>query len=132
VVRAEAATTAGRLALSQALLAARTCGVPVVISLTDGRPGPWLDEQADVIAVVETEAELIARLGSGGFERLRALVPIGRETRAAAHAAGVVVLGAPILATGRLELRGYLREQAVSRTVHRHGSVMQPAPEGRP
>jgi len=42
------------------------------------------------------------------------------------------VLGAPILATGRLELRGYLREQAVSRTVHRHGSVMQPAPDGRP
>jgi RHH-type proline utilization regulon transcriptional repressor/proline dehydrogenase/delta 1-pyrroline-5-carboxylate dehydrogenase len=132
MVRAEAATTAGRLALSQALLAARTCGVPVVISVTDGRPGIWLKEQSDVIAVVETEAELIARLGSGGFERLRALVPIAREAREAAHAAGVVVLDAPILATGRLELRGYLREQAVSRTVHRYGNVMQPAPESRP
>jgi len=38
----------------------------------------------------------------------------------------------PALAAGRLELRGYLREQTISRIVHRYGSVMQPAPEGRP
>ena len=48
-----------------------------------------------------------------------------REVRAAAHAAGVVVLDAPVLGAGRLELRAYLREQAVSRTVHRYGNVMQ-------
>jgi hypothetical protein len=29
----------------------------------------------------------------------------------------------------RFELHGYLREQAVSRVVHRDGSVMPPAPE---
>jgi RHH-type proline utilization regulon transcriptional repressor/proline dehydrogenase/delta 1-pyrroline-5-carboxylate dehydrogenase len=44
----------------------------------------------------------------------------------------VGVLDAPALAAGRLELRGYLREQTISRIVHRYGSVMQPAPEGRP
>jgi len=60
-------------------------------------------------------------------ERLRALVPISRELRAAAHAAGIVVLDAPVLAAGRLELRHYLREQSVSRVVHRYGSIMQPA-----
>jgi RHH-type proline utilization regulon transcriptional repressor/proline dehydrogenase/delta 1-pyrroline-5-carboxylate dehydrogenase len=128
LVRAEAATAAGRLALSLALLAARTCGVPVAVSLTDGQPGAWPEAET----TVESEARLIARLELGGFERLRALVPIARETRAAAHAAGVGVLDAPALAAGRLELRGYLREQTISRIVHRYGSVMQPAPEGRP
>ena len=52
-------------------------------------------------------------------------MPLSREVRAAAHAAGVVVLDAPVLGAGRLELRAYLREQAVSRTVHRYGNVMQ-------
>jgi RHH-type proline utilization regulon transcriptional repressor/proline dehydrogenase/delta 1-pyrroline-5-carboxylate dehydrogenase len=56
-------------------------------------------------------------------------VPIAQEARAAVHAAGMVVLDAPVVATGRLELRGYLREQVVSRVVHRYGSVMPPAPE---
>ena len=126
--RAEAATAAGRLALSLALLAARTCGVPVAVSLTDGQP----EARPETETTVESEAGLIARLEPGGFERLRALVPIARETRAAAHAAGVGVLDAPALAAGRLELRGCLREQTISRIVHRYGSVMQPAPEGRP
>ena len=129
LVRAEAATPAGRLALAQALLAARTCDVPAVISLSDGWPGAWPKEQAGVTTVAESEAELIARLGLGGFERLRVLVPIAPPARAAAHAAGVAVLDAPVVATGRVELRGYLREQAISRVVHRHGSVMPPAPE---
>jgi RHH-type proline utilization regulon transcriptional repressor/proline dehydrogenase/delta 1-pyrroline-5-carboxylate dehydrogenase len=40
-----------------------------------------------------------------------------------------VVFDATVVATGRLELRGYLREQVVSRVVHRYGSVMPPAPE---
>ncbi len=34
LVRGEAATSAGRLALEQALLAARTCGVPATVSLS--------------------------------------------------------------------------------------------------
>ncbi len=124
LVRADAATPAGRLALGQALLAARTCAVPVVVSLADGSLESWLAEASDVTAVVETEADLIGRLGLGGFERLRALVPISRELRATAHAAAVTVLDAPVLATGRLELRHYLREQTISRVVHRYGTVL--------
>jgi RHH-type proline utilization regulon transcriptional repressor/proline dehydrogenase/delta 1-pyrroline-5-carboxylate dehydrogenase len=101
--------------------------VPVTVSLAAGEPGPWLAEADDVGAVAETEVGLIARLGGERVERLRALVPISRELRAAAHAAGIVVLDAPVLAAGRLELRHYLREQSVSRVVHRYGSIMQPA-----
>jgi hypothetical protein len=32
-----------------------------------------------------------------------------------------------VLASGRLELRWYLREQTLSRVVHRYGSVTEPA-----
>jgi RHH-type proline utilization regulon transcriptional repressor/proline dehydrogenase/delta 1-pyrroline-5-carboxylate dehydrogenase len=125
LVRGEAATPAGRLALAQVLLAARTCGVPVALSLAGGGAGAWPAEAADVRVAVEPEAGLVGRLVPGGAERLRALTPLSREARAAAHAAGVVVLDAPPLAAGRLELRAYLREQAISRTVHRYGNVMQ-------
>jgi len=123
LVRGEAATAAGRLALSLVLLATRACGAPVTVSLAAGEPGLWLAEADDGGAVAETEAELIARLGAGGFERLRALVPISHALRAAAHSAGMAVLDAPVLAAGRLELRHYLREQTVSHLVHRYGSV---------
>jgi RHH-type proline utilization regulon transcriptional repressor/proline dehydrogenase/delta 1-pyrroline-5-carboxylate dehydrogenase len=132
LVRADAATTPGRRALGQVLLAARTCDVPVAVSLADGEPGPWLAAATDITTVVESEADLIGRLGSGGFERLRALVPVSREVRAAAHTAGVAVLDAPVLAAGRLELRYYVCEQTVSRVVHRYGNVMQPAAAQRP
>ncbi|HJV58105.1 MAG TPA: aldehyde dehydrogenase family protein, partial [Methylomirabilota bacterium] len=125
LVRGETATPAGRLALAQVLLAARTCGVPLELSLAAGEPAAWVGGDADVTIAVEPEAGLIARLAPGGAERLRALVLLSREARAAAHAAGVVILDAPVLATGRLELRAYLREQAISRTVHRYGNVME-------
>jgi RHH-type proline utilization regulon transcriptional repressor/proline dehydrogenase/delta 1-pyrroline-5-carboxylate dehydrogenase len=36
------------------------------------------------------------------------------------------VIDAPVLANGRLELRWYLREQTVSRTLHRYGNVTGP------
>jgi len=127
LVRGETATPAGRLALAQVLLAARTCGVPLELSLAEGEPAAWAGGDADVTIAIEPEAGLIARLAPGGAERLRALVLLSREARAAAHAAGVVILDAPVLATGRLELRAYLREQAISRTVHRYGNVMEEA-----
>jgi RHH-type transcriptional regulator, proline utilization regulon repressor / proline dehydrogenase / delta 1-pyrroline-5-carboxylate dehydrogenase len=38
---------------------------------------------------------------------------------------GISVVDVPVLANGRLELRYYLREQALSQTVHRYGNVMK-------
>jgi len=119
LVRAETASDAGREALDRVLLAARLCGVPAAVSLADGKsPG-------DVPALVEDEDTLAARLAGIGCERLRALVPVSTPLRRAAHAAGIGVVDAPVSAAGRFELRHYLREQAVSRVVHRYGSVMQ-------
>ena len=129
LVRGESATAAGRLALGQVLLAAGACGVTVELSLAAGEAGGWLAAAAEGAVAVEAEAGLLSRLGAPGVERLRALVPISRGARATAHAAGVVVLDAPPLAAGRLELRAYLREQAISRTVHRYGNVMEETEE---
>jgi hypothetical protein len=39
----------------------------------------------------------------------------------------VTIIDAPVLATGRLELRWYMREQTISRVTHRHGNVIEPA-----
>ena len=119
LVRAETASDAGREALDRVLLAARLCGVPAAVSLADG------ESPGDVPALVEDEDTLAARLAGIGCERLRALVPVSTPLRRAAHAAGIGVVDAPVSAAGRFELRHYLREQAVSRVVHRYGSVMQ-------
>ena len=78
-------------------------------------------------AVIESDAQLKERLGEGEFERLRVLAPVSLNVRAAAQQAGVAVIDAPALATGRLELRWYLREQTVSRVRHRYGNVIAPA-----
>jgi RHH-type proline utilization regulon transcriptional repressor/proline dehydrogenase/delta 1-pyrroline-5-carboxylate dehydrogenase len=80
-----------------------------------------------VTVAVETDAALIDRLRAMAVERLRAVGAIGIGVRVAANESGVAVIDAPVLATGRLELRWYLREQTVTRVRHRYGNVIQPA-----
>jgi RHH-type proline utilization regulon transcriptional repressor/proline dehydrogenase/delta 1-pyrroline-5-carboxylate dehydrogenase len=77
-----------------------------------------------VRVVYEDEEHLAGRLdGTGGYERLRALTPISLDLQRVANDAHVAVIDAPVLANGRLELRWYLREQAISQTVHRYGNL---------
>jgi RHH-type transcriptional regulator, proline utilization regulon repressor / proline dehydrogenase / delta 1-pyrroline-5-carboxylate dehydrogenase len=128
VVRAEAASPEGRLALAQVLLAARICEVPAVVSLARGEAWPWLTEEFGIAVVLESEATLTDRLrAEPKVERLRVIDPIGSPARAAAHEAGVTVLDEPVITVGRLELRWYLREQTVARVTHRYGNVMNTA-----
>jgi RHH-type proline utilization regulon transcriptional repressor/proline dehydrogenase/delta 1-pyrroline-5-carboxylate dehydrogenase len=117
------------LALAQVALAAGTAGVPLTVSLPpDAPPAPWLAECDGVELVIEADAGFVERLTHpGNAERLRAWTPISTAARAAANAVGLTVLDAPVLANGRLELRWYVREQTVSRVVHRYGSVTEPA-----
>jgi len=100
-------------------------GTRLTLSLSpDSRPSAWLAECDGVELVSETEAGFVERLAHpGDAERVRAWEPISTAARAAANGAGVTVIEAPVLANGRLELRWYLREQTVSRVVHRYGSV---------
>ena len=59
------------------------------------------------------------------YDRLRALGPLSTALRRALNTVGISVVDIPVLANGRLELRYYLREQALSQTVHRYGNVLK-------
>ncbi|HXJ77267.1 MAG TPA: proline dehydrogenase family protein [Candidatus Methylomirabilis sp.] len=127
IVRGDMTSPDGPSALCQVLLAAVTCGVPLTVSLSRGDPWPWLADAAGVSVFVESDDDLSRRLRSARVaERLRAIAPISLGVRAAAHEAGVAVIDTPVLATGRLELRWYVREQTISRVIHRYGSVVEP------
>jgi RHH-type proline utilization regulon transcriptional repressor/proline dehydrogenase/delta 1-pyrroline-5-carboxylate dehydrogenase len=120
--------TAGA-ALGQIVLAAWAVGTPLTVSLVpDSRPWGWLAELGGGIElVVEAEAGFVDRLAHpADAERVRAGELISTAARAAANGTGLAVIDAPVLANGRLELRWYLREQAVSRILHRYGNVTEP------
>ena len=129
IARATVARPDTAAALSQVVLAACVAGTPLTVSLPpDSGPWAWLAECAGVRLVVEAEAGFVERLAHPeDAERLRVWEPISTAARAAANGTGVTVIDAPVLASGRLELRWYLREQTVSRVLHRYGSVTEAA-----
>lgn len=115
------------LALAQAVLALLTAETPTVLSLGQGMDGwHWLGRLPNVQLLIEEEAGLIAQLETAPpqLDRLRSLGPLSTPLRQALNAAGVSVVDAPVLANGRLELRFYVREQAISQTTHRYGNVI--------
>ena len=125
-MRVEAATAL--VSLVQVVLAALTCEAPLTVSLSPNRDDlDWLADLGTVQVIVEDETSLIARLSvpDAVYDRLRALGPLSTALRWALNTVGISVVDVPVLANGRLELRYYLREQALSQTVHRYGNVMQ-------
>ena len=94
-------------AMERAKLAAKICGVRLVAS----------------IATEEPDAAFIRRLPvlAGRAEFLRTITPPPDSVLRAAHAAGLKWMDAPILASGRIELPRWLREQSISETAHRYG-----------
>ncbi len=105
IVRPDPATSAAELSTLER--AARASGVAFEIA---GR-----DEVAD--------AELARRIGTSGADRLRALGPITDTLARACHEAGVVVDDTAVTSSSFVELARWHREQAISRTMHRHGRV---------
>ena len=128
VVARGSAAEEGALPLAQIILAAAVARAPLTVSLMPGAvPWAWLAD-VGVEAVGETEEAFVERLARGeAGERIRAWQPVSPSVRVAANGAGVTVIDAPVLAEGRLELRWYLREQSVSRVLHRYGSLVEPA-----
>jgi RHH-type proline utilization regulon transcriptional repressor/proline dehydrogenase/delta 1-pyrroline-5-carboxylate dehydrogenase len=116
-------------ALAQVALAACAAGTPLAVSLRpDSESWTWLQECSGIDVVVEGEAGFVDRLAHPeDAERVRVWEPISTAARAAANGTGVTVIDAPVLANGRLELRWYLREQTVSRVLHRYGGLGEPA-----
>ncbi len=102
-------------AVSSVRAAATIAGVPVEVS---GPPGV-----ASTVDVVEDDGALRRRVAASGAERLRLLAPCDDRVRTACHDADIAIDETRVTHHGRVELPCWLREQAVSRTLHRHGRV---------
>jgi RHH-type transcriptional regulator, proline utilization regulon repressor / proline dehydrogenase / delta 1-pyrroline-5-carboxylate dehydrogenase len=89
--------------------AAATCGVALVESHHER----------------EDDAAFAERLPTLGLERVRVLGHVDQAVRAAAADAWVHLDDAPVTADGGVELARYLREQVVTRTLHRFGNLVQ-------
>ena len=94
--------------LARVRAAADRCGTDYRISTVD-------DENDEAFA---------AGLGESGAERIRVLGEVPDRVRVAANQAGIYVADGPVTASGRVELTNYLKEQTVSRTLHRFGNVL--------
>jgi RHH-type transcriptional regulator, proline utilization regulon repressor / proline dehydrogenase / delta 1-pyrroline-5-carboxylate dehydrogenase len=83
--------------------------------------------------VEETDAQLARLICDGRTERVRyaGRGRVARELRLAAAATGMFIADAPVLASGRVELLWYLREQSESRDYHRYGNLGARARETR-
>jgi RHH-type proline utilization regulon transcriptional repressor/proline dehydrogenase/delta 1-pyrroline-5-carboxylate dehydrogenase len=103
-----------------ALIAARTCGVPAVLSISPAASLHGRLPHGEV--AVEGEQAFLWRAGQ--FERLRVFSGLSREGWVAAHEGHSLVVEGPALLHGRLELRHYLREQSVTQTTHRYGNLL--------
>jgi RHH-type proline utilization regulon transcriptional repressor/proline dehydrogenase/delta 1-pyrroline-5-carboxylate dehydrogenase len=96
--------------------------VQVSVDPTTGPP-PWLQALAPTVQVrTEDEAAVLARMTP--WSRLRLLGRPSAELLATAHKAEVDVAAEPVVGQGRRELLHHLREQAVSRTLHRFGNLI--------
>ncbi len=106
-VRIGASASAGEV--DRIRKAARICGVAIVES-----------DQTE-----ETLGSFGARLDSLGLERVRIVgeVPTADLYRAASDA-GTHLISGPVTGAGRVELLSYVREQAMSKTLHRFGNLV--------
>ncbi len=108
--------------LAMAVLAAVTTGVMLELSLQ--RASAFADALGTA-TTIEAEDQFADRLRADAarYDRLR--IPQGTVVGVlrAAQDAHVAVSFQDILANGRLELPQYLREQSISHTTHRHGTL---------
>lgn len=105
-----------RGAIDVARAAATATGVRLVISLVED----------------ETDTDLARRLPALGVDRLRLAGPTTAAVLVAAHDAGIAVDPQPPVPVPAVELPRWFREQAVSRTLHRHGHLSPPVGLSRP
>jgi RHH-type proline utilization regulon transcriptional repressor/proline dehydrogenase/delta 1-pyrroline-5-carboxylate dehydrogenase len=109
--------TRDHIALGRAEHAAQLTGVNLIVSIKSE----------------ESEADFAARLPELFMkaDRLRTVGVPSDEVLHAANAAGFNWIDAPFTASGRLELRFWMREQAVTQTRHRYGQISEFQPDAR-
>jgi RHH-type transcriptional regulator, proline utilization regulon repressor / proline dehydrogenase / delta 1-pyrroline-5-carboxylate dehydrogenase len=105
--------------VAKAAAAASITGTPLRCSSRQPLEAP-----PGVAFELESAEALAAMLRSGYRGRVRQLGRREPEVSEAAAAAGVTVLDEPICSEGRVELVRWLREQTITRTLHRYGNVV--------
>ena len=108
--------------VAKALHAAAVCGTPLHISSArrrhhGGAPPP-------VSSTVESAAALAASFPAVDGGRLRVVGKPEPEVLAAASELALTVVDEPVCSHGRIELVRWLREQVVTRSLHRYGTVV--------
>ena len=76
-------------------------------------------------SVDETDEAFVARMATTVPAKVRLLGTHADDVLRALHGAGIWVDTTPVVADGSLELLRWTREQSVSRTMHRHGNVVE-------
>ncbi len=74
----------------------------------------------------ESDEVCLARLAQHGIDRIRVVTPVNEAFAAGANALGIDLADAPLTGNGRVEMLHFLREQAVSQTLHRFGNLVAP------
>lgn len=108
--------------VAKALSAAAVTGTPVRVSSAVRRQG-WHAPSGATIEIESAEA-LAASLGDTAGPRLRLLGKAEPEVLAAAADHTLTVIDEPVCSHGRVELLRWLREQVVTRSLHRYGNVV--------
>ncbi|MDB6173384.1 MAG: Aldehyde dehydrogenase [Chthoniobacteraceae bacterium] len=122
--------------ISARIRAAQITGARVLVSVPPGEPfpeKPGLPSMEQVRFIHETDAELAQLIRDARIERIRFAAPgrVPALLRKAAAEAGHYLADAPVLASGRIELLWYLREQSLSHQYHRYGNLGARGTENR-
>ena len=119
--------------VARALAAARAAGSPLSVSRHPKaeKSVVKLLKALDIKAAKEDEADFAAALAAGRHDagvgaRVRVVGHLDAEVwEAVAHRPEVALLDEPVTASGRVELRYWVKEQAISMTLHRFGNPFQ-------
>jgi RHH-type proline utilization regulon transcriptional repressor/proline dehydrogenase/delta 1-pyrroline-5-carboxylate dehydrogenase len=117
--------TAADWDVARAIVGAVGAGAEPVVSLHPDEEGrrTGLERLPNIGVLVESPTALAARLDTMAMARVRL---VGSEPGLERLEPRIHVDGRPPVVLGRVELLRYLREQTVSRTLHRFGNVVAP------
>jgi RHH-type proline utilization regulon transcriptional repressor/proline dehydrogenase/delta 1-pyrroline-5-carboxylate dehydrogenase len=90
-----------------------------LLRLAAATTGVVLDESS---TADEPDLKFVTRLG--GVDRIRLLTDLSDEARRLCHQANIAIDESAPVCDGFVELYRWVREQSISRTMHRHGRLI--------
>lgn len=115
--------------LERVALATAICGIPLHLSHPQGALlSRSIANYSHITLIEEAEDDLLTALHEPDYrywQRLRVLGAVSETVREACIESHTQLIDMPIVSNGRLELRHYLLEQAISQTQHRYGNLIR-------